>query len=253
MTAKRRARPEAEPERPGAASIPAPLRRRTLFVAVAALALAGAAVALCVRTPQDPTRTGPVRTLVLGAFRVESLAGGGSRLLGEAATNLPDGARVVVELRTTEILVALETAVSVGRFEVATTAPGAVTNGTYEIAASFRLEDQPPALREALHFQPRRLDATGPLVVNGASDPGRELRPRLLALIADANAAEDAAGVARAAPRAAALERELWLSTLLPSVRRLRRALDQALREGPAPDLAALRREAVAAEVLARL
>jgi hypothetical protein len=65
-----------------------------------------------------------------------------------------------------------------------------------------------------------------------------------------ANALNTAAKAKNVDERAEAFEHELWLSSLAPAVKRLRRALEAYVRAAPHSDVEQLRREVVAAEVL---
>jgi hypothetical protein len=198
--------------------------------------------------PTDWTKFGPERFLTLGSAVI---ADGHLRVTG--VTNLPDGALLDVVLATTENLVTVTVPCKDARFLLNATDTGTISNGTYRVLVAFRLEQQAQPLREQIHYQPRRLEAKGQLVVTSAADPTKELRPKLRALIQSANVAKDRTELAKVVVDAEAFDRGLWISTLAPGVRRLRRALETALRGSGKPDVERLRRELVEADVLSSL
>lgn len=211
--------------------------------------LAAGAVLLSLRSRQkaDPTRFGPERVLSITSADLAS-----HRLQVSGSTNLPDGARLGVIIATTEPCQHYSTRAVRGRFFIDLTDDRTTTSGAYRVLVSFRIEEQDEALREAMRYQPLRLDAAAPLSVD-STDPAKDLRPKLRALIQAANAAKDRDALVKVAGDAQAFERELWISTLLPGARRLRRALDVALRGSGRLDLERLRRELIEADVLASL
>lgn len=200
----------------------------------------------------DPTRVGPERTLDLDPFRIEQIATGGSRLVGSGRTNLPDGAVVRVEVLTTDTVASVMAPVANGALTVAAPDSRAVTNGTYRVFATFRIEEQPVPIREALVYQPKRLQATTTLAVTNGVAPDASLRPELLGLIRAAYGAKSRDELPSIAAKAAELESRLWISTLTPSIRRLRTAIAVALEERN-PDFAKLRRGVIEAEALSSL
>jgi hypothetical protein len=217
------------------------------------VAIAGAVVvSFRSRFPQDPSKFGPERFLALESAEIAPEASQ-SKLRVAGRTNLPDGARVDVIVATTESLLNESVPCHGGFFLLETRDARSVTNGTYRVFVAFRLEAQDEALRKAIHYQPRRLEAPGQIVVTSAVDPTKELRPRLRALIQSANVARDRASLAKVARDAEALESELWISTLLPGARRLRLALQLAARSSGNADFERLRRSLVEADVLAGL
>jgi hypothetical protein len=204
------------------------------------------------RHPPDPTKFGLERFLTLASTEIAPETSQ-TRLRVAGTTNLPDGARLDVTLGTTEDLFTASVPCRGGQFLLDALDARSVTNGTYRVLVAFRIEQQDQALREQIHYQPRRLDTKSQLVVTSATDPTKHLRPKLRALIQSANAAKDRTELARVATDAEAFERGLWISTLTPAVRRLRRALEAALRGSGKPDVERLRRELVEADVLASL
>jgi hypothetical protein len=233
-----------------------PRRFRRIAVATALLAALGAILwwrSHSVSPPADPTKVGPERTLTIDAFRIDPASPtGGYRLQGSGKTNFPDGVLVRVELLGTDVVASVVATVAKGAIAVDVTDPRIVTNGTYRVFATFRIEDQSIAIRDALVYQPKRLQATSSFVVTNAVPPETSLRPELLAMIRAAHAATSRAELGKIASDAATFEKKLWISTLTPSVRRLRLAVVAAL-EAPSPDFTKLKRGALEAEALSSL
>lgn len=221
-------------------------RLLVVLIAVAALLSLLAAVSHF-RRPADPTRFGPERTLLLDEARIDRREHGW-RLLVRGRTNLPDGARVRIEIRTSDEVYMDFALTGGGAVTLERTSGGQVTAGNYVVAATFVLEEQAQELREALHYQPRKLEARVPLSLVEGID-AKELRAGLHALIERANAASSKEDVARVSSEAGAFERRVFVSGLTPAVRSLRRALEHAVAERSL-DLKELRSEITRVEIL---
>ena len=205
------------------------LRRASIALLLAGTVAISFALFSRFRPKSDPTRYGPERALSLDAATIEVQPAGRKRLVARGETNLPDGTLIDVSVGTTEPIFTTTAACTAGRWEVAVEQTGTVTNGRYSVNASFALEKQPSAVRAALHYQPRQLSADRTLEVTTGVDP-KALRAEVHALIAAANNAREPAALGPVAERTRALEQELWISSLIPSVRCLGRAVEVALR-----------------------
>tara|TARA_R110002072_G_scaffold15503_1_gene62059 strand:- start:359 stop:1021 length:663 start_codon:yes stop_codon:yes gene_type:complete len=105
----------------------------------------------------DPSQRGPKRWVQVD--RVELVEG---ELSLSGRTNLIDGAKLRIEVGDRLFVMTCQTS-QLGW--AARSAVMAVERGRYPVLVRFRLEDQTAAVKEALHFQPRMLEARGTLEV----------------------------------------------------------------------------------------
>lgn len=226
--------------------------RRLTIVAVTLVGVAGL-VTLGVRSHRssqtDPTAFGPQRFLELRSARIERGQDGGLCFVSQGVTNLPDGARIQIDVHATESVFADVAVCSSGQFSLdRRESSRIVSKGHYVVIALFVLEDQDESLRKRLHYQPGRMESRLPLEIDSGNETP-SLRADWSSLIARANSATDVATVARVASDVAGFERRLWISRLRPATQQLRRALEAA-QSNKVLDVANLRREIAKAEIL---
>lgn len=229
-------------------------RRFVRFSAAAAAFVAGLALsmALLLPEPDDPTRAPPRHTLTVDEARVHDERGG-QRLVVRGTTSLPDGCLLSVVLLAGEReALRLSTTAADGRYAVDARAEGDVVEGRYSAQASFALEEQPQAVREALRYEPRRLEASLPVALpprlTRAAEVKDELKSLLLAL---SQSPLDPGVQADVDRRAEALGARLWLTEQRGALRSLRVAVAEARR--PVFERRAFDRLLLEAHVLAGL
>lgn len=211
------------------------LSRRLVRVG-APLAAIAAALALIVTTlrpaPDDASRQAePTRTLVIDEARVAEDAGA-HRLIVRGHTDLVDGAELsVAVLAAGREVERAPVVVRSGAFRLDLPARGAIVEGRYAAQASFRLEEQTQAVREALGHRPASLLAQAPLVLPPLVARATDLREELRALFHEANQCpRDPAVLDGLDGRARALEARLWLAEQKAALRNLRLAVEEARR-----------------------
>lgn len=138
-----------------------------------------------------------------------------------------------------------------GRFALKRPGQGRVLPGSYEVVATFLLEEQTAAIQKSLHYQPRRLTARRPLdlpVVSGSA----AVLARFRTLFGQVNAQpRDRAELARLDREALALSRELWIADQKIALKKLRLAIEEAGR--PRFERKSFERLLIEAHVLAGL
>jgi hypothetical protein len=199
--------------------------------ALVALASLSASVLLTTDDPPSSRRAASRHTLAVDEAYVADERGG-QRLVVRGGTTLPDGCQLSVLLHAGEReVLRLGAAVQGGRFALDVPAQGAVVEGRYQARAVFSLEDQPPATREALRYEPRLLEARAPVrlppEVARAADARDELRRLFDAL---SRAPRDPAIQDEVDRRAAELAGRLWLSEQRAALASLRLAVAVARR-----------------------
>lgn len=236
-----RERKEPRPNRKSEAEIPSTSFRRInrRFVALGAglLGVGSLAVFLLLPTSEppealgDPTRFGPVRTLVVTTARIER-ASAGLALHVRGETNLIDGSilAVLIEARGQPIQ-SFEATVEGGSLVLRVAGSGEVLAGDYSVRVRFQLENQTKTVQKALHYQPRRLESVKPLVLPELP-PGHASRGRFKSLFDLVNRApRDAKKLADLDRLALELGRSLWIAEQRVAIRKLRLAIEVARRK----------------------
>lgn len=184
--------------------------------------------------PRDPTRRGPTRYLRLTEARLEERPKGAT-LIVRGDSNLVAGAQVAVAVRSKEHeLLRLWARCDGQGFSLEAPAAGDVVEGSYQIAALFRLEDQTEVTRADLCYQPASLtDRRGlslPLRMTQAQTAKDQVRELYEAVN---QGPRDPAVIDALDARARELGDRLWLGEQKTALVRLRQALAEARRPEP--------------------
>lgn len=200
------------------------------FVAVAA-GLALIVPVLGPTTDEAVRREAPPRTLAIDEARVAD-EGGAQRLIVRGTTDLVDGSQLAVAILAAGHEVERSSAVARGgRFTLDLPARGAVVEGRFAAQVTFRLEEQPAAVRDALAHRPALLRAQAPLILPPLLARAGDLRAELRALFEALNQCpRDPAALDGIDSRARQLEDRLWIAEQKAALRSLRLAVEEARR-----------------------
>lgn len=216
-------------------------RTNKRVVQLAAIGTAGfacAVLAFVVLTPPDerpdPTRRGPTRYLRLTEARIEERPAGAT-LVVRGESNLVPGAQVAVAVLSKQHeLLRLWGRCDGQGFSLESPAAGEVVEGSYEIAAQFRLEDQTEAVRAELSYQPaglaHRRALSLPLNMARAQTAKDQVRELYEAIN---QGPRDPAVIDALDARARELGERLWIGEQKTALVRLRQALEEARRPEP--------------------
>lgn len=214
-------------------------RRLVKLTAVSAAALTCLALSTLLLLPADettadPTRRGPARFLRLTEARIHERPTG-TVLVVRGETNLVAGSQlgVAVVSRRQEIL-RLTTASNGRSFALEAHAAGTIVEGTYEVVATFRLNDQPEAVRVELTYQPATLTdrraLSLPLQLARAADTKAQVRELFDAVNQQPR---DPAAIDALDQRARDLANQVWIGGHKTALAKLRLALEEARRPEP--------------------
>ncbi len=175
----------------------------------------------------DPSKVGPDRFLTVEEARIEAL-GDEVQLYVTGKTNLVDGAVLRIEVRTRSglSLQVYSAQAKGGRFSLSELATGGLAGREFQLAASFALEQQPEAVQKALHYQPRALATTAPLLVHQGVDASFTATDEFKALFDAVNKApRDPFELDRLDQQAVALSGRLWIAKEKAALEKLRLAI----------------------------
>ncbi len=202
-------------------------------VGVAGLATIALAAVVLLPDPDpvdDPTRRGPTRHLDLTEARIDERPG--ATLIVRGRTNLVRGTRLeIAVLSGRNELVRLQAESDGEGFVLEAPAEGAIANGDYEVAATFRLEEQPDAVRGELGYQPAKLSARRRLALPLRLAKAGAVREQVRELFVAVNREpRDPTVIDDLDRRARELADRLWLGEEKTALLRLRQALQEARR-----------------------
>jgi hypothetical protein len=180
----------------------------------------------------DPTKVGPDRFLMLKETRLEGRESAQS-LRVEGSTNLVDDAVLSLAISSSpgHELQRYEAKVQGEGFVLEESVKGSFSPGSYVVTATFLLEEQPRLVQERLHFQPRRLSSSLPLLVESGFGQDALARSEFRALFDAVNRApREPEALDRLDRRASELDGRIWLSKEKAALHKLRLAIEEARR-----------------------